>query len=128
MRKMLSILSLALLFGAAQAWAQCKDITIKRGQFSASVKGVINNDEVCYRGRTRVGQKIMVRLISSDSNVGFTLGREYDEGNDSDGENELSKAENTRFWEGKIGNADGFLIFVKGRKKGAVFTLKVSVK
>lgn len=122
MKKILFILSLVLLAGASEAWAQkCKDIRIPRGQFSTSVKGLTTKNFVCYRIRAAVGQKITLRLTSADKRVKFSLAEDYFDADFT--------AEDVKFWEGEVGNVDAYLISVGGSgKAGSAFTLDVKIK
>ena len=121
MKKLLLIVSFILLFGAAEALAQCKDIRIPRGQISTIVKGVINKNYQCFRIRARDGQRITLHLASRDQRVKFSLREDYD---DSD-----FTAYDVRDWEGETGNTDTYLISVGSETaKGAAFTLEVTIR
>lgn len=120
MKRMLFLLSFVFIVGASEAWAQCKDIRIPRGQISTRVKGISKKNYDCYRIRARAGQKIVLRLAAADKRVTFSLREDY---YDAD-----FTAENARDWEGEIGNVDAYLISVGGGKRGAAYTLEVAIK
>ena len=122
MRKIMLILSLVLFIGAAEAFAQCKDIRIPRGRISTTVKGTSNGDRnyPCYRIRARAGQKITLHLASPDKRVTFSLRQDY---YDAD-----FTADSVRDWEGSTGDVDAYLISVGGGKRGSPFTLEVTIR
>ena len=121
MKKMLLILSFVLLFGAAEAFSQCKDIRIPRGRVSTTVKGITNKNYQCYRIRARDGQRITLHLASRDRRVTFSLREDYFDADFT--------AYEVRDWEGETGNVDAYLISVgSDTAKGAAFTLEVTIR
>lgn len=121
MKKILLILSFVLLFGASEAFSQCKEIRIPRGRISTTVSGTVNKNYKCYRIRARAGQRIMLHLASRDRRVLFSLREDYD---DSD-----FTAYDVRDWEGETGNVDTYLISVgSDTAKNAAFTLEVTIR
>lgn len=120
MKKLLITMAFVLLFGASEAWAQCKDIRIPRGRTSTSVKSLTTKNYVCYRIRARSGQKITLHLSSPDKRVTFSLTQDY---YDAD-----FTAESVRDWEGGVGDVDAYLVSVGGGKTGSAFTLEVTIR
>jgi hypothetical protein len=120
MKKILVIVSFVLLFGAAQAWAQCRDIRIPRGRISTSVSGTTTPKFRCYRIRARDGQRITLHLTSRDQRVTFSMREDY---YDAD-----FTAYEVRDWEGETGNVDTYLISVGGGKNNTPFTLEVTIR
>ena len=120
MNKLILILSFVLIFGASEAWAQCRDIRIPRGRISTVVKGVTAKGYLCYRIRARDNQKITLHLSSAEKSVTFSLRQDY---YDAD-----FTAESVRDWTGKIGDVDAYLIAVGGGRAKTPFTLEVTIK
>ena len=121
MKKLLLIISFVLLFGAAEAFSQCKDIRIPRGRISTTVSGIVNKNYKCYRLRARDGQRISLNLAARDRRVTFSLREDY---YDAD-----FTAYEVREWEGETGNVDTYLISVgSDRATRAAFTLEVTIR
>ncbi len=120
MKRLLLLSSFVLIVGVSEAWGQCKDIRIPRGQISTTLKGLSKKTNDCYRLRARAGQKIILHLAAADKRVTFSLS---EDSYDAD-----FTAQNVRDWEGETGNVDAYLISVGGGKRGAAYTLEVTIK
>ena len=122
MKKILLVLSIVLIVGASELWAQCRDIRIPRGRISTVVKGFTTKDRLCYRVRARFGQKITLHLASPERRVNFSLFEDYyDSG---------FTANSVREWQGELSNTDTYLIYVGGDgvKPRTPFTLELTIR
>ena len=129
MKKIIAAFSIALLLGASDVWAECRDmgnIRFARGRTTGIVKGrVTASKNLCYTIKTRDGQRMTVHLTSPKKRVRFSIVPDRYDADFVEGADDVTD------WEGELNDVSGteaYIISVGVPKGADTFTLEVTIR